>query len=431
MRACKLAFRDGVREVSTADRVNATSSADKSIATIDDAALAAALIAPGSTPANKRELRLDLFRGGALWLIFIDHVSPDLLSWFTIRSYGFCDAAEIFIFISGYTAAIVYGRAISNSGFIVGSARILKRVWQIYAAHVILFAIYVGEITFLSAQFKTQFFIEEMGLKILFTQPDFTIIQALVLRFCPLNMDVLPLYIVLMLFLPAILWMMRRLPDVTLSLSVLLYVLTWKYDLYLHAYPKGFWAFNPFAWQMLLVAAVWCALGGAKRLSAILSSPITLGIAVAYIAAAFFVTLTWYFPELAQVIPHRVEQFIYPIDKTDLDILRFVHFLALAVIAVRLVPKGWAGLESPWLKPMILCGQNSLQIYCLGVVLAFAGYFILIQSGSGILVHILIGVLGILMMSAVAVLFTWYKRATDKAKLASPRIATKDTAPGF
>src|ERR1700721_2297535 len=56
-----------------------------------------------------RELRLDLFRGLALWLIFIDHVSPDVLTWFTIRSYGFSDAAEIFIFISGYTAALSYG----------------------------------------------------------------------------------------------------------------------------------------------------------------------------------------------------------------------------------------------------------------------------------------------------------------------------------
>src|SRR2546423_1832941 len=89
--------------------------------------------------AGVRELRLDLFRGLALWLIFIDHVSPDLLTWFTIRSYGFSDAAEIFIFISGYTAAFVYGRALVDSGLVIATARILRRVWQIYAAHVLLF----------------------------------------------------------------------------------------------------------------------------------------------------------------------------------------------------------------------------------------------------------------------------------------------------
>src|SRR5271169_6868445 len=69
------------------------------------------LIPAVSLPSFERELRIDLFRGLALWLIFIDHMSPDILTWFTIRSYGFSDAAEIFIFISGFTAAFVYGRA--------------------------------------------------------------------------------------------------------------------------------------------------------------------------------------------------------------------------------------------------------------------------------------------------------------------------------
>ncbi len=74
-----------------------------------------------SVASGERELRIDLFRGLALWLIFIDHLSPDLLTWFTIRNYGFCDAAEIFIFISGYTAAFVYGRAMRESGFLIAT----------------------------------------------------------------------------------------------------------------------------------------------------------------------------------------------------------------------------------------------------------------------------------------------------------------------
>ena len=92
-------------------------------------------------PAGERELRLDLFRGLALWLIFIDHLPPNLLTWFTLRNYGFSDATEIFIFISGYTAAFVYGRALLDSGFVVATARILRRAWQIYAAHVFLFTL--------------------------------------------------------------------------------------------------------------------------------------------------------------------------------------------------------------------------------------------------------------------------------------------------
>ncbi len=392
----------------------------------DKAAEAAASTA--SFPANERELRLDMFRGLALWLIFIDHVSPDVLTWFTIRSYGFCDAAEIFIFISGYTAAIVYGRAMLNFGFIVGTARIIKRVWQIYAAHLLLFTIYVGEITFLSDWAKNPFYIKEMGLTYFFQAPAMTIAEALVLRFCPLNMDVLPLYIVLMFFLPVVLWAMRRRPDLTFASSIVLYFVTWKYDLYFTAYPKGFWAFNPLAWQLLFVSGVWCALGGAKRISGILSSPITLGIAAAYLLAAFGLTLTWYFPQLDHALPLWLERWIYPIDKTDLDILRYLHFLALATIAVRFVPKGWAGLKSPWLRPLILCGQFSLQIYCLGVFLAFAGYFVLTETNGGLGLHIVTGIIGILIMCAVAKLFSWFKRSADKNAKAAQAKLTSATA---
>ena len=69
-----------------------------------------------ATPPPERDLRLDLFRGLALWLIFLDHIPSNVVSWITIRSFGFSDATEIFIFISGYTAAFVYGRAMRQQG---------------------------------------------------------------------------------------------------------------------------------------------------------------------------------------------------------------------------------------------------------------------------------------------------------------------------
>jgi hypothetical protein len=369
-----------------------------------------------SLPAGRvRELRLDLFRGLALWLIFIDHVSPDVLSWFTIRSYGFSDAAEIFIFISGYTAAFVYGRAMFETGFVIATARILRRVWQIYAAHVLVFAILVAEVSYVAVSLEKPFYAEEMEIVYFLKDPGVAMSQALLLMYRPLNMDVLPLYIVLMLFLPLVLQLIKWRANLTLVLSVALYVLSWKYDLHLVAYPKGFWSFNPFAWQMLFVFGAWCALGGAKQMSRILASPVTLWISFAYLLVAFAVTLTWYFPQLDHVMPPWLEQWIYPIDKTDLDVLRFAHFLALAVIAVRFVPGGWPGLNSRWLWPMILCGQRSLEIFCLGVVLGFTGYFVLTELSGGLGLHVLVGICGILMMSAAAWLMSWYKHYVDKS----------------
>ena len=112
---------------------------------------------------GERELRLDLFRGLALWLIYIDHLPTSVLTWFTIRNYGFSDATEIFIFIAGYTGAFVYARAMGDRGIIVASARIFKRVWQIYAAHILLFMAYLAEISYVATRFENPLYAEELA----------------------------------------------------------------------------------------------------------------------------------------------------------------------------------------------------------------------------------------------------------------------------
>ena len=364
--------------------------------------------------STKRDLRLDLFRGIALWLIFLDHIPSNAVSWITIRNYGFSDATEIFVFISGYTAAFVYGRAMREHGFIVAGARVLKRAWQIYIAHVFLFAIYLAEITYVAHSFDNPLYSEEMGVLDFLKNPEVTIIQALLLKFKPVNMDVLPLYIVLLLWFPPVLWLLLRLPSLALVASATLYTLMWQFEWNIPAYPQGEWVFNPFAWQLLFVFGAWCAQGGARRMSRILSSRITLWISLAYLFAAFCVTLTWYLPQLSHLMPRQVEQWMYPINKTDLDVLRFAHFLALAAVTVRFLPKQWPGLKSPWLRPLILCGQHSLEIFCLGVFLAFAGHFVLAEISGGAGLHFVVSISGILIMCAMAWVISWYKHAADK-----------------
>ena len=149
-------------------------------------------------------------------------------------------------------------------------------------------------------------------------------------------------------------------------------------------------------------------------MSAILSSQVTLWICVAYLLFAFFVTLTWHIPQLSFLMPKKLEQWMYPITKTDLDVLRFAHFLALAALTVRFLPKDWSGLKSPWLRPLILCGQHSLEIFCLGVFLAFAGHFVLAEVGGGAFMHALVSLAGILIMWGVAWVISWYKHSADK-----------------
>jgi hypothetical protein len=390
---------------------------------------------PAPTPSaaatqTQRDLRLDLFRGLALWLIFLDHVPNNIVSWFTIRNYGFSDATEIFIFISGYTAAFVYGRAMQQRGFLIAAARILRRAWQIYVAHIFLFAIYIAEIAYVASSFENPLYVEEMNALDFLKQPEVTIIQALLLKFKPVNMDVLPLYIVLLLLFPAILWVLTRHSLLALAASVGLYVLTWQFDWNIPSYPSGQWAFNPFAWQLLFVFGAWCALGGANRLGLALRSPVTLWIAIGYLLFAFAITLTWHFPRLGYFVPHWLSEWMYPIDKVNLDVLRFAHFLALAALTVRFVPRDWPALQSRWLYPAILCGQHSLEIFCLGVFLAFAAHFVTVEIVGGVLMQFVLSALGILIMIATAALISWYKRMEARGGGTPKRPPDADLAGG-
>lgn len=363
-------------------------------------------MAPLST---ERDLRLDLFRGIALWLIFLDHIPSNAVSWITIRNYGFSDATEIFVFISGYTAAFVYGTSMRTNGFIVAAARVLKRAWQIYVAHVFLFAIYLAEISYVAHSFDNPLYTEEMGVLDFLKNPDVTILQALLLKFKPVNMDVLPLYIVLLLWFAPILWLLLRAPSLALIASAGLYTLMWIFDWNFAAYPSGTWAFNPLAWQLLFVFGAWCALGGAQRLSRWMNSPVLIGLAAAYLLFAFAIAMTWYIPRLGAFVPKFVGDAIYPIDKTNLDVLRILHFLSLAVITVWFVPRDWPGLKSRFCWPAIVCGQHSLGIFCLGVFLSFAGHFVFTEVSNRVLTHVIVSMAGIAIMIAAAALISWYR----------------------
>lgn len=380
------------------------------------------MIAPIPT---ERDLRLDLFRGIALWLIFLDHIPSNAVSWITIRNYGFSDATEIFVFISGYTAAFVYGRAMQITGFIVAAARVLKRAWQIYVAHVFLFAIYLAEISYVSQSFDNPLYSEEMGVLDFIKNPDVTIMQALLLKFKPVNMDVLPLYIVLLLWFSPILWLLLRSPSLALVASAALYTLAWMFEWNFPAYPEGSWAFNPFAWQMLFVFGAWCALGGAQRLARWTHSPVVVGLAALYLVFAFVIAMSWYIPWLGAAVPKFIGELIYPIDKTNLDVLRILHFLSLAVITVWLVPQNWVLLKSRWARPAIVCGQHSLEIFCLGVFLSFAGHFVFTEVSNRVLTHIIVSVMGIVIMVAAASTISWYKRVERQGP--GPRPPTTKT----
>jgi hypothetical protein len=216
--------------------------------------------------------------------------------------------------------------------------------------------------------------------------------------------------------------MLRR-PTLALLGSISVYAATRMLDLNLPAYPSGHWVFNPFAWQLLFNLGAWCALGGAERLRKLISSDLALAVAAAYLVISLAIVVTWHVPAWTILVPRWLAEWMYPIDKTSLDPLRIMHFLALTVFVVRLLPHDAPGLRSPYLHPLVLCGQHSLEIFCLGVFLSFAAHFIIVEFHGGIALQLLVSAAGILLMIVAATIMSWFKHIDGRGRSVRPTSA--------
>ena len=360
-------------------------------------------------PLARRDVRLDLFRGLANWAIFLDHIPHEVLSWITIKNYGFSDAADLFVFISGYTAAFVFGRVMIERGYAAAASRLAKRAFTLYAAHIIVVVIYIAVIACVSRQFHDPDDLNQFNVAIFMNMPFREFIQALVLRYKPVNLDVLPLYILLLgAFAPA-LWLMVRKPNWTLAGSLVLYVAARHFGWNVPASPSGFWYFNPFTWQLLFLLGAWIALGGNHTIQSIIRTRAAFWLAITYLAFACVVTMAINDPDLGSLLPHWMLAPFDPNDKTNLAPYRVVHLIALAVVVTRFLRVDSPMLQWRSLAPLIVCGRNSLQVFCIGIVLSFCAHAAIELSLNALVVQISVGAAGILLMTAVAYCRTWSK----------------------
>lgn len=367
-----------------------------------------------------RDLRLDLFRGIANWAVFLDHIPQNVVSWITTRNYGFSDSADLFVFISGYTAASVYARMMLNGGFIVGATRLMRRVGQLYVAHVLLLVIYVAAIGYVAQRYHEPDIIDEFNVSGLVVNPVETLSQGLLLKFKPVNLDVLPLYIVLMGFFPSALWLMLRKPHLTILASLLVYSAARQFGWNLPAYPVGTWYFNPFTWQLLFMLGAWSALGGAAQMQSIIRSRALFYLGAIYLVFALVMTLAGRFPELGNMFPRPFFDAFNPNDKTNLAPYRILHFIVIALLVTRFVTPRWSGLEWRVFRPIITCGQQSLAVFCVGVFLAFVGHFGLERASNALWAQIAVSVTGISLMTLVAYYRSWSKEQDRRLRLLVP-----------
>jgi hypothetical protein len=366
---------------------------------------------------HARDTRLYLFLGLANWFIFLNHIPSNMVSWMTSRSFGFSGASDAFIFIVGYTAALAYAPIMLERGSIVGVTRVVRRAWQLYAAFVVLFAIYAVAIGDVATRYAAPDILYDFNVTGLLDDPVRTVTHGLLLQSRALNLDLLQLSVVLMACFPAVLWLMLRAPAVTLAASVALYVAARQFEWTLSAFPDGTWPFNPFCWQLLFVLGAWCALGGASRLNRWFHAPAWTYLGIAYLVFAFAMTLAGRFPALGDMLPVWLHDGFIPNDRTNLAPYRILHFAIVALFATRLIPKNWWGLTSPIFRPLIVCGEQSLPVFCVGVFLSLAAHFILVTGSGSIVQQVMVSLCGVVIMTLVANYVSWSKRQ-DRPSLA-------------
>ncbi|MEH2539000.1 MULTISPECIES: OpgC domain-containing protein [unclassified Bradyrhizobium] len=361
----------------------------------------------GALPELKgqgRDLRIDACRGIALWCIFLDHVPNNIGSWLTLRNYGFSDAAEVFMFVSGVTCALAYGKAWRCEGWTGVISRTLRRSWDIYVAFLLL-TLACAILVHLAGTGRLA---DESNTRILLDHPGATLARAAVLQYRPVNTDVLPVFVLLHLLFAPLLWLLLRAPNVTLGASLALYALVHVFGWTVPAWPNGHWAFNPLAWQLLIVLGAWWMIEG-ERARPWGTSRAALVAAVLYLVFSLIIALSWRIKPLEVLVPQALLTVLFPMDKSNLDPLRLLHFLALAVLASWLVPRKWRGLMTPVMRGAILCGQNSLPIYCVGVLLTFASHLALLDISDGLALQITLSVGGVLVMIVAATMLNLIK----------------------
>jgi len=361
-------------------------------------------------------LQVDFFRGLALVVIFVNHMPGNPWTWYTPSRLGPSDAAEIFVFLSGYAAAIAYGRSFGRAGVGLGSAAVLFRCAQIYVAQLALFfavaALFAFATVFGVSQFDWQF----EGLRFFFDRTQEALPALLGLRYVPNYIDILPMYLVVMLWLPLV-WVLSRIHvALALAFSAALYVAAAVFGWELSADPLTGrnWFFNPFFWQLLFFTGF--AFGGGWiavprwRLSFAIACAVFLVFCYPLDNAFGYRHLPW-FATLR-------EQWAPALDKSHLGLLRYAHFLALAYVVGHVTAAHCGWMKSAIARGFIALGQQSLPIFMLGTVLSFAGGMLLGPGESGLAYGGAITVAGVLLMIALARLLSWLDAKPWKSAVA-------------
>lgn len=307
-------------------------------------------------------------------IIFIAHVPWNYWKLYIPARFGPSDAAEMFVFCSGFAAAIAFGGTFARKGFFLGSARIVYRIYQIYIAHLMMFFLIAGSLVV-----ATIWFGEAMGDKNYVTglgiSPFFEgdtgaqLVGLFTLTYVPNYFDILPMYIGVLFMVPVVVACQRIHTGAAIGFVFGLYALTYIFGWNLPAEPWGDrqWFFNPLAWQLLFFTGFALSRGWVKAPE---PTPVLIGLAIVIVVLGYLFgnTPTWKSSETLTAIRDVIRPHI--LSKTDLGLFRWAHFLALAYLAVVLLKGREHYLYATIFAPIRKVGQQALSSFILSMALS-------------------------------------------------------------
>jgi hypothetical protein len=368
-------------------------------------------------PPGERDARVDFFRGLALLFIFIDHVKENALQSLTMQNFGFADAADVFVALAGYASFLAYTRVFDGQGWGAGLAKVGRRIGQLYLAHILFLIACVSALILAALLIDNPIYQDVVNLEPFLDEPLKALREALLLVHQPDMLDILPLYVVLLLWFPVLLLLMRLHVAVALTVSAGLWLganlLGWN----LPSYPENDgWFFNPFAWQLLF------ALGAAAAYFArretlppasiwLIIPAIALVLFAVAVAAPWTALPNW---DEARLIP--TETLLGPESKQHLSLWRVAHLITLAYLASSLIPARAAWLANPIAQRIVDCGRHSLPVFVLGTALAMAANLLMAQYGEGWTVQIGINAVGLALLIGIGWMLAWLAQSRNQAR---------------
>lgn len=357
---------------------------------------------PNTPSASRRDPRIDVLRGLALLMIFVDHIPGNWLSLITLANFGFSDAAEVFVLLAGFSSMLAYGKIFQRDGVRSGLRRIVLRLARIY-----LFQIGLLLTTFaVGLLWITHFQLQPTILRPVLEAPVAGLVNALILHAVPTNLDILPLYIVLLAAFPLVYFGLRTKPWLALSISSVMWLAAnLADDFNLPNWMDGQkWFFNPFAWQFLFAVGAALAMLTAAHNGALPRVKWLAWVCVAYLAFAFVQSAPW----VAWRLPSLQLFTMSPPDKTNLDILRLLNVLALAYLVFSST-RVRAVARRRWLQPFEACGRHSLEVFAAGCVVALLGRLLFRTTAPTLEIQVAINAAGLATMCLVAWWLEWQR----------------------